>query len=389
MKKFRNFIIIGLVLLMIGLFFMSVEEKKSDNIEVKAVVLETDNSEMIQSGIAKIGFQMLKVKIIEGKYQDKVMEASNNLIGKLDMDNYYKKGDKIIVALLEKENKIIAAKAIDLYRQNWQLLLFGFFVLLLILYAGYIGAKALFSFIASLYIIWNLLIPGLLAGKDPLLLSSVTLLILSALIIFAVAGFNKKGLVAFVGTISGLAITVLITIIFGNRLELLGMTSPFAETLLFSGYLDLNMKHIFYSAIVIGASGAAMDIAMDIAASMEELKSKKPEIEMKELIQSGFNVGKAVIGTMTTTLLLAYSGGYLTLLMLFMSKNTSLNRMMNLKMVSAEILRTLTGSIGLVLVAPITAVFAGWIYSIDFKALFIKESKMIMIRQKLKELIKI
>jgi uncharacterized membrane protein len=126
------------------------------------------------------------------------------------------------------------------------------------------------------------------------------------------------------------------------------------------------MKHIFYAAVVIGASGAAMDIAMDVAASMAEIKSKKPNIEMKELIESGFTVGQAVIGTMTTTLLLAYSGGYLTLLMLFMTKNSSLNRILNFKMVSAEILRTLTGSIGLVLVAPITAFLAGWIYCTEF-----------------------
>ncbi|WP_276717184.1 YibE/F family protein [Caloranaerobacter azorensis] len=120
---------------------------------------------------------------------------------------------------------------------------------------------------------------------------------------------------------------------------------------------------------MIGASGAAMDIAMDVAASMEEIKIKKPDIQRKELIQSGFNIGRAVIGTMTTTLLLAYSGGYLTLLMLFMTKNSSLIRIINLKIVSAEIMRTLVGSIGLVLVAPITAIVAGWIFTSGIKKL--------------------
>jgi uncharacterized membrane protein len=130
--------------------------------------------------------------------------------------------------------------------------------------------------------------------------------------------------------------------------------------------MDLNMQHIFYAAIIMGASGAAMDIAMDVCASMEEIKKKKPDIDRKTLIQSGFNVGRAVIGTMTTTLLLAYSGGYLTLLMLFMSKNTSFARMINLKIVAAEIMRTIVGSIGLVLVAPITAIVAGFVFSYDF-----------------------
>ena len=108
---------------------------------------------------------------------------------------------------------------------------------------------------------------------------------------------------------------------------------------------------------------------MDIASAMAEVKSKKPDIMCRELIQSGFNVGRAVIGTMTTTLLLAYSGGYLTLLMLFASQDTDFVRIINYRMVAAEILRTVAGSIGLVLIAPITAVIAGWIYSYNLEPL--------------------
>jgi uncharacterized membrane protein len=139
------------------------------------------------------------------------------------------------------------------------------------------------------------------------------------------------------------------------------------------------MLEVFYAAIIIGASGAAMDIAMDVSASMKEIVEKKPEISEKELIKSGFNVGSAVIGTMTTTLLLAYSGGYLTLLMLFMTKNSSFLRIINLKIVSAEIMRTLIGSIGLVIVAPITALIAGNIYK------FSKEQKKGEKREKIEE----
>ncbi|AZR73754.1 YibE/F family protein [Anoxybacter fermentans] len=375
MKKFMPvFFIIGLTLLLIGLLVIDNSEKiKSKNVlEVRAIVLETDDSEMIKSGISMIGNQFLVIRILEGKYKGQKINAVNHLMGKLQLDHYYKPGDKIVVAITEKDNRVIGAKAIDLYRQNWELVLFGFFVLCLILYAGYTGLKALFSFVASLYIIWTFLIPGLLEGKDPLLLALFVLILLSAIILFSVAGFTRKGLAAFLGTMCGLFVTIGITIFFGNKLVLAGMTAPFAETLLYSGHLGLNMKHIFYAAIIIGASGAAMDIAIDIAASMEEVKMKKPDITVKELIQSGFNVGRSVIGTMTTTLLLAYSGGYLTLLMLFMTKNTSFMRIVNFKLVAAEILRTITGSIGLVLVAPITAIFAGWIYCMEPRKFFQK-----------------
>ena len=383
--------VLSLIILMFVLFALDSDNNDNDNKnvrEVKAIVLETDNSNVIKSGVAKLGNQLLVIKILEGDFKGDQVAAVNQFLGQLELDSYYEPGDKLVAALAVEDGKIRAAKALEIYRQDWQLILFAVFVLCLIVFARITGLKALFSFVVSLYIIWNYLIPGLLEGKNPLLLTSVVLTLLSGVIIFAVAGFTKKGVAAFAGTMGGLFITIGITLFFGEKLHLNGLTSPFAGTLLFSGYQDLNLKYIFYSAIIIGASGAAMDIAMDVAAAMEEIKAKKPDIKMKELINSGFNVGKAVIGTMTTTLLLAYSGGYLTLLMLFMSKNSSLIRIVNLKIVAAEIMRTVIGSIGLVLVAPLTAIIAGWILSVEFKEVFKRETSKDYLEKRAKTLLK-
>jgi uncharacterized membrane protein len=297
------------------------------------------------------------------------------------MDNYYQVGDKIIAALLIDKNTgaIRGAKAIDMFRQNSIIIMFSIFTILLVLFAKTVGIKALFSFVASLYIIWNFLVKRILEGNDPIFTAVLTLVILSAIIIFSVAGFTKKGISAFLGTIIGLLITTVLTLVFGKEMGLMGMTQAYSMSVLINGNLNLNMLEVFYAAIIIGASGAAMDIAMDVSASMKEIVEKKPEISEKELIKSGFNVGSAVIGTMTTTLLLAYSGGYLTLLMLFMTKNSSFLRIINLKIVSAEIMRTLIGSIGLVIVAPITALIAGNIYK------FSKEQKKGEKREKIEE----
>lgn len=360
----KRCLMIVLVLAIMLFLATNTNSKKIDNniMEIKAVVVETDDSNVIQSGISRIGDQMLIIEIREGELKGQKVDAINHLIGKLEIDSYYVNGDKIIAAILLDGDKIIGAKAVEKDRQNGVMLMFVVFVISLIIFAGIIGLKALLSFFASLVLIWYFLIPGLLSGGNPLLYVVIVILLLSAVIIFAVAGFSKKGVTAFLGTISGLFLMLGLTMCFGDILSLNGMTAPYAETLLFSGHLGLDMKKIFYAAVIIGASGAAMDIAMDVAASMEEIKLKKPDIGFRELVESGFNVGKAVIGTMTTTLLLAYSGGYLTLLMLFISKNSSFIRIINLKIVAAEIMRTIVGSIGLVLVAPLTAVIAGWIY---------------------------
>lgn len=132
-----------------------------------------------------------------------------------------------------------------------------------------------------------------------------------------------------------------------------------SESLLYAGYEHLNLTDIFMASIFIGASGAIMDIAVDITSAVNEVVEKKPDIGVKEAIMSGIHVGRAAMGTMTTTLLLAYSGGYLALLMIFMAQGTPIYNILNYKYVAAEILDTIVGSFGLVAVAPFTALMSG------------------------------
>jgi uncharacterized membrane protein len=136
---------------------------------------------------------------------------------------------------------------------------------------------------------------------------------------------------------------------------------PFSETLLYAGFGNLNLTRIYISAVFIAASGAVMDLAMDVAASMQELVDKRTDITRSELIKSGLSVGRTVVGTMTTTLLFAYSGGYITLLMAFMAQGVPVTNLFNLIYVATEVLKTLVGSFGLVMVAPFTGIVGGLI----------------------------
>nr|WP_319492990.1 YibE/F family protein [uncultured Desulfobacter sp.] len=371
MNKSFLFSILALTALMAAMFFYFLAREPAMDpatMEVKARVMDVDNSEVHTSGLSHIGFQTLEIEILNTRFKGIKAQASNSLNGQINLENLYHVKDTIIAAIImDKDGTIEHVKAVDLYRQNSLLAMFIVFTIALLLYAGAIGVKALISFVLSIFIIWEILVKQILEGHPPLITTTVTLVLLSGIIIFMVAGINRKGVTAFLGTITGLAVTLCATLVFGDQAGLLGMTQPYVNALIFSGYYDLDIRQIFYSAIVLGASGAAMDIAMDIAASMDEIRIKKPDISPRELIKSGFTVGRQVIGTMTTTLLLAYSGGYLTLLMIFRVKDPSFMRMINLKIVAAEIMRTLIGSMGLVMVAPITALLGGIIIA-GFKA---------------------
>ncbi len=379
MKKIKSLIkpllLVGIVMTGIALYYtvavpFSAQHSKdtetlsassSETLEVKGQVLSVDNSDVISGNLSHIGHQSMTVKVTSGAYKDQVFDANNTLLGQVDMDILYRQGDQCLLAIQRQEGKVVSVKPLELNREFWLLMMIAFFVAVLLIYSGWMGVRAILSFILSVWILWEVFIKGLLKGLSPMPLTALTVALLSAVIIFLVAGLTRKALAAFLSTLAGLLITLLLTLFFGHKLELYGLTQAYVQTLVISGYFNLNIQEIFFAAVVLGASGAAMDIAMDICASMGELKDKKPDIETATLIASGINVGKHVIGTMSTTLLLAYSGSFLTLLMLFQVKNTSLTRMINLKMVMAEVMRTLIGSTGLVLVAPLTALIGGLI----------------------------
>jgi uncharacterized membrane protein len=330
------------------------------------MVLEVDNSSIRRFGMVKTGEQEVKLKILDGKFEGKVLSGGNTLLGQMDRDKVFEVGDIALVVLsLNKEGEIVYVNPQDHYRIGLELMLLGIFALALVAYAGWTGAKALLSFLFAALMIWKALVPGLLKGYDPTLLSLGVVAGLTGVIIFLVAGLSRRGLAAFLGAFLGVFSTYVLSVIFTHKLNLHGAVLPFAETLLYSGFGHLDLTKIYISAVFLAASGAVMDLAMDVAASMDEVAKKNPDIDRKELILSGFAVGRVVVGTMTTTLLLAYSGGYITLLMAFMAQGAPLMNLFNLIYVAAEVLKTVVGSFGLVMVAPFTALVGGFIFKFN------------------------
>ncbi len=139
----------------------------------------------------------------------------------------------------------------------------------------------------------------------------------------------------------GVLLTCGLALWFVHAFNLHGAVRPFAESLLYSGYYDLRLTEIFIASVFIASSGAVMDLAMDIAASMDEIKQNKPDIRVVKHIAAGLRVGRAAIGAMTTTLLLAYSSSHITMFLLFMAKGLPAENILNAPFVAAEILNIL------------------------------------------------
>ena len=355
------FLLLCIVLVMMPDLFTSPFDRDIER--VRGEVLVVDNEAIQQFGFVRQGDQSLVVRILNGRFEGKEVAATNTLIGKMDMDKVFEVGDIAYMVLDTSLGEIVNATAYDHYRLDVQLLLFLLFVAILVLFAGWMGLRAILSFVFAVLMIWRVLVPCILLGLDPVLIALLTVTIITTGTMLLVAGLSRTALVATLGSLLGVLLTCGLSFVLLPMLKLNGAIQPYSETLLFSGFPELNLDKIYLAAIFIGASGAVMDLAIDVAASMNEVREKAQDLTIFEMIKSGFTVGRAMTSTMVTTLLMAYVSGFIALLMVFQSKGIPPLQMINTGLLSSEILRTMVGSFGLVTVAPFTALVGGLIFT--------------------------
>jgi uncharacterized membrane protein len=325
-------------------------------------VVEVDNSLMQQYGIVKSGTQKMKVRILEGPYKGQEVIAGNDLIGKMESDKMFRPGDRAFLVVTTAGNEIIGAAAYDHYRLNIQGILVVLFSVLLIGFAGWGGARALLSFVFAILVMWKVMLPAILQGYDPIWLALGVVTVIAGVTLFLVAGVTRTAVVAWSGAFLGILLTTSLALLLFPPFRLHGAIQPFSETLLYSGFANLDLGRLFVAAIFVGASGAVIDVSIDVAAAMREVAHKRPDLSRKELPRSGLTVGRAMVSTMVTTLLMAYVSGYMALLMVLLSKGIPTIHILNLNFISAEIMKTVVGSVGLVTVAPFTAIVGGILF---------------------------
>ena len=330
---------------------------------VKAKVVEVNNKGVYSTGMIQQGDQRCTIEILEGEHKGQQVEGMNLLTGKLEFDKMFKPGDEDWVLLeLDSSNEVIFANMVDYYRIDQQIFLIGLFVILIIAFSGFTGVRTLLSFSFALFSIVKILIPCLLKGIPPLLVALMVGNLLTVITLLLVAGCNKKAYTAIISSMICSLMTCLLAVVFGDLFKMHGAVMDWSESLLYAGYQHLDLTAIFQAGIYLACSGAILDLSIDISAALDEVIKNNPSVSRANLIKSGLSIGKSVVGSQTTTLLLAYMGSYITILMVYMAQGTPLMSILNSQKVSSEILHTFVGCIGLVLVSPLTAIICGIVY---------------------------
>lgn len=301
-----------------------------------------------------IGSQTLKVKLTTAPYKDEFHVIHNTI--SLNYNNLCKVGDKIVLVVSHTIDETYTVYMYNQQRAPYVYGLLGVFVIFMLILGGKKGLRSILGLSFTLFSIYFIFIPLIYRGYHPIACSIGLTVITSFVTLYLINGHSKKTCIAILGTLSGTLTAGLFAYFSEVFAKLNGFQMEDAEALIvLSRDYGMHISGLLFASILIASLGAVMDIAMSISASLNEIKQQNPSIEKKALFLSGIEVGKDMIGTMSNTLILAFTGASLSLLLILFSYDTSLIQFMNMDSIVIEILQGLSGSLGLLLTVPITA----------------------------------
>ncbi|NLJ58445.1 MAG: YibE/F family protein [Tissierellia bacterium] len=307
--------------------------------------------------MSEITSDHLKGSVVESyQYLDTIVAINPKVVDE---------GDKIIISsLISRTGQGEEWTFLEYDRSGvlWGLLL-SFFALI-ILFGGKKGFNTIVSLIFTCLSIFMVFIPSILNGRNIYLSSIVVSCYIIFMSLLILNGANKKTFCAIVGNLGGLMAAGLLAIFISNVLNLTGLIDDDSIFLLMVNTENpIDLKAIMWAGIVIGSLGAVMDVSMSIASALNELAENMDDPNFKSMLRSGFNIGQDAIGTMSNTLILAYIGSSLSVVLLLVVNYRDILLLFNLEMIVFEIIQAIIGSMGILFAIPITSIFAAYIYN--------------------------
>lgn len=306
--------------------------------------------------------EVIKIKLLTGEFKGQVVDSYHYLSSNSPYDIKVTPGDRVIVAITHDAGKT-AYHISDYERVNYMFWLIAMFALSLILVGRTIGLRSLLVISLSISLVFGLFLPEVLHGRISLAVLSVLVSgIIAAASLIIITGWNRKSLAAIVGAVGGVIIAGILSAISIKLMHLSGLVSEEALLLKVALQSRIDFQGLLFASMMIGALGAIIDTTISISSAVNEIKCIHPDISFWELLKSGMNVGKDTMGMMSNTLILAYMGSSLPLMLLLTAQeNVSWMKIVNLDLIVTEITRAITGSIGLIFAIPLTAAVSAFL----------------------------
>lgn len=338
--------------------------KTDYGITFKAKVLEVENEKILERADgSKSTQQDLLLRGLEGQWKDKEFEYKGIAGYDVVSNNTYKAGDKVFVSYLKNQDGTEEYFVSDFVRTNYLIFLFILFCAITIFVGKKKGLKSLLSLFLSFFIIVKIMVPRFLAGGNPLLIGVLGCFGILAIIIYLTEGFNRKSHLAMVSVLISLTITFLLAQFFSSLMRLTGFAQEESMFLLGVNNGQIDFRGLLLAGILIGAAGVLDDIVVGQIEAVNQIKAISPDLSFWKTYKAAYEIGNTHLGAIVNTLFLTYAGASLSVLLLFYlnpAGSVSFAQVINNESIATEIVRTLVGSIGIVLSMPITTFLAVW-----------------------------
>ena len=322
--------------------------------KVTAVLSDNAQEDFDNAEGRRVGDQELEIQILSGDHKDEIMTVTNYMSALFNVD--VQQGDRIIVRIMTDENGSYYASVFN-YDRGIVLggFLFVFFILLAAL-GGKKGLGALAGLLLTLGCIWFILIPCLLRGVPAIPVTIAVSAVAAAAGLIFLNGYSKKTFCAVCGCVGGVLVSGIAAAVVGILSPMNGFNMQEAENLILYGADEgLKVSGLLVCGVLISALGAVMDVALGIASSVWEMKEQNPDASVGSLFRSGMQIGKDAMGTMANTLILAFAGSSLNMLILVQTYDIPFLQLINTDSIALEVVQSVAGSIGILLTVPLVA----------------------------------
>jgi uncharacterized membrane protein len=328
-------------------------------------------TEIIEEGEIDLGgtlqrYQVARVEILEGDYKGILMEMDYGRRQLLSGEVYLSPGDRVLVTIGARPDNVLTVYFTEHVRTTPVLWLLATFVLAILLISRWKGLRSLISMAFSLYVIIAYIIPHILAGEDPVRVSIIGSGILLAVSLYLTYGWNLKTHSAVLGMFFVLVITGTLAFIFVVFTRLTGSGDENALFLIQMLDSRINLRGLLLGGMIIGALGVLDDLVTTQASAVFELNRADPDLPFRDLFSAAMRIGQDHVAATVNTLVLAYAGASLPMLLLFSLGRGDYTYLVNFSFVAEEVVRTLVGSLGLIAAVPLTtAIAAGFALNKD------------------------
>jgi len=311
-----------------------------------------------------MGHQVLLVELISGDRRGDIVEVQNTLF--IGHSVFAEVGTRLVLYLEQFEGSANYFVRIHSFERATAIyVIVILFIGLLAAVFGKSGLRSAFGLVFTFVVIIFLLIPQIISGAPPALLTMFLSFVIITVSLIAVMGFEKKTFVSILGTVIGILFYGLFYVMISDALNITGMNIPEMSSLIVIGFTEgANLGELLFSAILIASLGAVMDVSVSIASVTAELSEKNPAAGFKALFQSGMKIGKDLIGSSSNTLILAFTGTFFVSLILFRTNNFAYDMLINQTSIGIEVLRAISASAAMVLAAPATALIGSYVYGL-------------------------